>query len=200
MTFPPPVAALSRSERRLFEALVNQQFWCWGHDIRRPEGNLLLAYGFARTRPPAGVLGSSCYRFVEPCFEVILWGWGLLLSGPAGGVFLPRHGFAPRPALAPLDAVCWSPEGLPPLGDPSDVPAFDRWLRMAAEWIAEYESWVLATAGLAYRRGCAADAPRATLCFFPECLPALWRRAGEALAGQAERQAASAANTPMRKR
>ncbi|MCS6801805.1 MAG: hypothetical protein RMM58_01560 [Chloroflexota bacterium] len=173
--------SLTRPERRLLDALVDQQFWCWGQDIRRPEGNLLLAFGFERTRPPAGVLGSSCYRLAGAGREVVLWGWGLLLVGPAGGVFLPRHGFAPRPALAPLAAPCWSPEGLPPLGD-APVPGTGRWFQAAADWIADYEAWVLATVGLAYRRACAAGSPRATFGLFPERLPALWRHVGERIA------------------
>lgn len=181
MTIASSLRPLARTERRLVEALVNQQFWCWGQDIRRPEGNLLLAFGFARTRPPAGVLGSSCYRLRWGEREIVLWGWGLLLAGPAGGVFLPRQGGAPRSALGPLGAPCWSPDGLPPLSEIA-VPGLGQWFHDAAEWIAEYETWVLARAGLGYRRACAAGAPRAIFGLFPERVPALWRCIGERMA------------------
>ena len=30
--------------------LLDQQCWCWGQDIRHPEGNLLLTHGFVRER------------------------------------------------------------------------------------------------------------------------------------------------------
>ena len=30
--------------------LLDQQCWCWGQDIRHPEGNLLLKHGFVRER------------------------------------------------------------------------------------------------------------------------------------------------------
>ena len=30
--------------------LLDQQCWCWGQDIRHPDGNLLLTHGFVRER------------------------------------------------------------------------------------------------------------------------------------------------------
>ncbi|GIW05928.1 MAG: hypothetical protein KatS3mg060_0733 [Dehalococcoidia bacterium] len=181
MTFAASQAFARRTDRRLLETLINQQFWCWGQDIRRPAGNLLLAYGFARTRPPAGVLGSSCYRLTGRAYEVTLWGWGLLITTSAGGIFLPRQGFAPRLVREPLAAPCWSPDGLPPLTDDDD-PALGRWFQTAAVWIADYELWVLQTAGLAYRRACVAGSPRSSFSLFPELVPALWRHAGDRVA------------------
>lgn len=44
-------------------ALFDQQLWCWGQVIRRPEGNLLLAYGMTRQRLPETIKGSSLYRY-----------------------------------------------------------------------------------------------------------------------------------------
>jgi hypothetical protein len=40
---------------------MNARWWCWGQDIRRPEGNLLLASGFERHRPPPDVAGNRRY-------------------------------------------------------------------------------------------------------------------------------------------
>jgi hypothetical protein len=47
--------------RRRGAELLHLQCWLWGCDIRRAEGNLLLAYGFSRQRPPSGAAGSSAY-------------------------------------------------------------------------------------------------------------------------------------------
>src|SRR5689334_2275112 len=79
-------------------ALFHQQMWCWGCDIRRPEGNLLLMYGFERERPPEGVHGSSSYFLHTPTERGIrLWGFGLFFTQQGqGSLFLQRYGFAPR--------------------------------------------------------------------------------------------------------
>ncbi|MCS6839908.1 MAG: hypothetical protein NZ701_03935 [Roseiflexus sp.] len=55
--------------------LLHLQCWLWGCDIRRPEGNLLLEYGFSRQRPPAGATGSSAYlRTADPDTVIVLGG------------------------------------------------------------------------------------------------------------------------------
>ena len=42
---------------------MSQQLWCWGRDIKSPQGNLLMNYGFERHRESGkGSSGSSCYR------------------------------------------------------------------------------------------------------------------------------------------
>ena len=48
--------------RRRGEAVLHQQCWCWGQDIRRVAGNLLLDNGFDKHRPLDGKEGSSAYR------------------------------------------------------------------------------------------------------------------------------------------
>jgi hypothetical protein len=87
--------------------LLSQQLWYWGCDVRRPEGNLLLDHGFARTRPSEGVQGSTIYALEPtPGAQVILWGFGVFFGrGELGGLFLNRFRFEPLlsegAALAP---------------------------------------------------------------------------------------------------
>lgn len=41
--------------------LMHQQCCCWGQNVRRPEGTLLIEYGFQRSSSPEGISGSSRY-------------------------------------------------------------------------------------------------------------------------------------------
>ncbi|GAB4203878.1 MAG: hypothetical protein OHK0022_28460 [Roseiflexaceae bacterium] len=146
--------------RRAGRDLLHQQCWCWGCDIRREGGNLLLEYGFARRRPPAGVQGSSLYTCGCGTDRVAaLWGFGLFYGDPArGGLFLRRFEFTPRwlPALD-LETPPWQPARLA-TRDPAREP--ELWqpavllLAEAAGWVAGYEDWVARTQGHAYRQRC----------------------------------------------
>ena len=63
--------------RKTGTLLLDQQLWCWGQDIRRVDGNALLAYGFTRHRPPEGEHGSPAYEWRgSGRSRVILWGFG----------------------------------------------------------------------------------------------------------------------------
>jgi hypothetical protein len=154
----------SDSIRRRGEALLHQQCWLWGCDIRRPEGNALLAYGFKRQRPPADARGSSAYLLACASDSVVvLWGFGLFYGDPTDGVFLGRYGFAPAPArLRDLARLPWSPAQIAPAAAPARPEAhgdLQTQLVAALRWIAGYESWVLATLGAAYRQHCLAEWP-----------------------------------------
>lgn len=143
-------------------ALFNQQMWCWGQDIRRAEGNLLLEYGFTRRRPPEGVVGSSSYVLqTQEQHIVTLWGFGLLYTHtPSEGIFLKRYSFTPRLALnisSPPDA--WALDQLPALSLPTNRQkrqVIEQLFASLLSWISVYETWVLHTYGLAYRHQCLA--------------------------------------------
>lgn len=145
-------------DRKLGERLLDQQMWCFGCDIRRAAGNLLLAYGFTRQRPPTGCSGSNDYALtLADGVQVRLWGFGCLWAEPAVSVFLRRYEFAPRVPGAPVPAVVWSPACLPPAPRPRQpervrlaVPALVRLLH----WLADYEAWVATTCGAEYRATC----------------------------------------------
>ena len=81
-------------------ALLEQQMWCWGQDIRCPEENLLLRYGFTRVRSPEGISGSSASMLPQDDDHTMtLWGFGLFYAQRSiGGIFircvLPSHLFS----------------------------------------------------------------------------------------------------------
>jgi hypothetical protein len=65
--------------RKVGTALFDQQTWCWGQDIQRPEGNLLVAYGLTRQRSPETIRGSSAYTWSDAGSQKLLSGWLFLL-------------------------------------------------------------------------------------------------------------------------
>jgi len=158
--------------------LLNQQCWCWGCDVRRPEGNLLLAHGFNRERVPPGKLGSSAYTLRLDRAVVVLWGFGLFWGQASlDGLFLPRQGFLPRLLddaepprhvwdLAQLDAAT--------IPDSQATWAHAcRLLGNALQWVAGYEEWVGHTCGFAYRDACVSGWRKQSL---PAAdMPAHWR-------------------------
>jgi hypothetical protein len=140
-------------------ALLNQQCWCWGWDIRRSEGNLLLARGFERKRVPEGEQGSSAYTLrLDDGYTVVLWGFGIFYGGEEFGVFLPRAGFRPALASSTLATACWwrldQVEARRPARDVEAWRGMHRLLAGAMRWIAAYERWVSTTFGPDYRRQC----------------------------------------------
>jgi len=157
--------------------LLNQQCWCWGCDIRRPEGNLLLEYGFTRRRVPPGKLGSSAYTLELGDAAVVLWGFGLFWGQrPFGGVFLPRIGFAPLlmdTAEPPSEAF-----ELRQLSAATTANSGQDWICLctlldrALSWVAGYETWVCNTCGPDYRVACVGAWRKRVL---PAAdMPALW--------------------------
>jgi len=128
--------------------LLNQQCWVWGRDILRPEGNLLIEYGFDKTKPPKGIEGSTQYTFKMASGTIIrLWGFGMFY-GRTRGIHLNRYEFEPRVARITNDL--WRADRLGPM-----VP-LRRYsgLRPILLWIASYEEWVLTRYGRTYRKQC----------------------------------------------
>ena len=112
--------------RKIGTTLLDQQLWCWGQDIRRAEGNALLAYGFTKHRPPEGKHGTTAYEWRSSGrSRVVLWGFGFFYGdGDRGGLFLQRYKFAPKQTAAvDFSLPVWKPEQLPELTQPCDVEA-----------------------------------------------------------------------------
>lgn len=136
---------LPNSLQKRGKVLLNQQCWLWGQDVKRSEGNLLLERGFERLRPPEEVGGATQYTlFLANDLRVRLWGFGIYFGGEHG-VYVNRYEFVPRSAS-------FAPEWQ----TPEKMGSFRRcgeasFLAMAADWIADYESWVLHTAGVTHR-------------------------------------------------
>lgn len=148
--------------RRRGRSLLNQQFWLWGQDIRRQEGNLLIRHGFERVRPPEGVQGSRCYTLrLDENRTMALWGFGLFYGDPSlGGLYLSRFRLSPLLSESGEPPVAvWSPAHFTPFTQPADAQEWARArpsLIAALRWISAYESWILEQMGPAYRYDCLA--------------------------------------------
>lgn len=153
-----PAPFVASGQHRVFERLMHQQFWLWGCDVRRAEGNLLTLQGFAKTRPPAGAhCATSRYRHtVMGTIELTLWGFGLLAQRPGdGALFLPRLSLRPRCAScgAAIDGR-WDPHDFEDFRRPADACDHRRVRLLLADlltWLADYEREVIQEAGLAFR-------------------------------------------------
>lgn len=164
---------------------MHQQCWCWGCDIRRPEGNLLLAYGFQRRRPPEGVHGGSAYTYeLDSMASIRLWGFGLFFRiRGLSALYVNRYEFLPR--LAPSDQLpdsVFLPEQVPATLIPknlTETEVAEGMLSRVMRWVAAYEAWVLDICGLAYRDSCLRgwDQP----CIDPLEAPERWRSLAAAL-------------------
>lgn len=147
--------------RRWTAGLFDQQLWCFGRDIKRADGNILLDLGMCVSRTADAERGSSVYTAaVEPGGNVCLWGFGALYSEPGlGGVFLRRYDFAPR--LTPLESgiAIHDPRGLGPLVNPvstADQLRMRTLLPRLVGWFAKYEHWIAEYFGSEYRNQCLA--------------------------------------------
>jgi hypothetical protein len=134
------------------EQLLDRQIWLWNCDTKHPSGNALVAYGFTASRTPAGTLDTTVYTLALPKVQ------GDRLSE---GTFLRRLGFDPCRA----DAVAEDPTlGMPLRAEHLRAPHMGAELietrtaiAEALLGVAEYEEWVIARFGMAYRRGCLGD-------------------------------------------
>ncbi len=127
--------------------LLDQQMWCWGCDVRRAQGNLLLAYG-AEKRPAPDARFHSAYTFQTDQDAVLnLWGWGIWFAHPQwGSLFVDRSRFrvrySPEVILRPN---AWRARDLPPMtGGHSEIEAgyADNLLAATLNWIGHYERWL----------------------------------------------------------
>ncbi len=184
--------------RRQAARLLAQQFWLFGCDIRRGDGNLLLQFGFEKCRPPAGSrVTASRYTCVYPSGRgIILWGFGMYWRDPGlGGVYLPRTAFDPmiRMSTAIPDAA-WDPGHIDGLVRPVTVCEVDRSRHLLADalaWIRDYEVAVADLVGTSYREHAVATWKRP--CGRAADLPRQWQTVIDALS-------ASPADAPTKRR
>ncbi|MCS6852402.1 MAG: hypothetical protein NZ700_14655 [Gemmataceae bacterium] len=129
--------------------------WCWGRDIERPEGNVLLERGMRRFRSPDPEGGTLYKALLEGDVGIWLWGFGLLCREPStAGVFLRRYDFDPLLVDRLPDQPVHLPADLGPLVRPTPTSwaTVQRLVQRAARWIANYERWVADNLGVAYRQ------------------------------------------------
>lgn len=154
-----------REWHELGEALFEQQMWCWGCDVRRESGNLLLAHGMEKHPAPEPRFHSAYSRELDSGSVLTLWGWGLWIAGSDyGSAFLSRTRFCVRCSQAVnMRPTAWSEASLPPVGAPQDE-AHKRNMRhllsTAFHWIASYERWLIHSIGPEYREHALAAWPQ----------------------------------------
>lgn len=148
-------------------ALLHQQCWLWGCDIRRAEGNLLLAHGFTRQPDPERKRSTQYTLRLKNTGIARLWGSGFYFGDEVEGLFLNRFAFEPRLVRF---AEHWQ--------DPARLKEAPRYLDFqrllhACAWIADYETWTLQQAGNVYRRTCLMSSPSPAQ--EAESIPRQWR-------------------------
>lgn len=130
--------------RKRGEALFEQQMWCWGCDVRREAGNLLLAYGMEKRPAPEPRYHSTYHCPLEVGSTLTLWGWGLWVAiRDYGSVFISRSNFRVRYSDAvELRPAAWCEAQLPPFSPESNRNHSTCLLATAFRWIADYERWL----------------------------------------------------------
>ncbi|MDQ3547605.1 MAG: hypothetical protein M3439_02195, partial [Chloroflexota bacterium] len=114
---------LRRDVRTYASQVLNQQMWCFGYDIRRPAGNLLIEYGFEKHLPPLSLGVSSSYSLTLSNKRAIrLWGFGMFHGEPpAGGLFLGRFSIEPcLTACCDIPDDIWEAAAIPDITTPTD--------------------------------------------------------------------------------
>ena len=156
-----PFCLLTESLSAQGAALMNQQCWVWGKDVRREAGNALMLYGFQRQRPLESVNGATMYtRQTAPGCFLTLWGFGLWYGETGcGGIYINRFKFEPQwlPYAKPRQPL-WSAEQLPLILNPNERAQQQMFclLPNALREIARYERWIAEMFGAEYRSACVA--------------------------------------------
>lgn len=146
---------LSRQQRALLVSLMDQQLWCWGQDIEHRPGNLLLAYGFTRIRPPQGQKACSQYSLVlgdETTLRV--WGYGIAFVTLGESCYFSRAACSPALLKSQLGEAVFSSDDLPPLKYTLNLAEKLRcqgYFATVLREIASYESWLEDRLGAEYR-------------------------------------------------
>jgi len=165
ITSAVPTFRLPKTVEKQGEALLEQQMWCWGCDVRRQEGNLLLAYGCERYPSPDPRFHSAyTYALCADC-TLTLWGWGVWIAREGtGSIFLSRSRF--RVSFTPdvyLYPQAWQADDLPSGKSPRAPTAQTNTHCLLAEamtWIGDYEHWLACNTEPRYREAAIAAWPQ----------------------------------------
>ncbi|PKN81461.1 MAG: hypothetical protein CVU47_06830 [Chloroflexi bacterium HGW-Chloroflexi-9] len=141
---------------------LHQQCWLWGRDLRSPQGNLLVRYGFRRLGPPEAQSGGHRTRYGMTTAEgrhVVVWSGGYALGDDSDVLCFPRLRFQP----VVLEPGVAAPEDVPVILGPPEAsgPApvehlVLRLLAPALDWLAGYEAHVARVAP-GHRAACAVE-------------------------------------------
>ncbi len=142
--------------KKHIKPLLHQQMWLFGRDILCPEGNLLCEYSFTRERSAGR--GGSMYTRRDGAQQIVLWGWGIWFGQvDTGAIFVNRYKARPQfTAVSVLSQTVHREEALPQRTDRvssvTEAQTMQRlWVNLL-DWLADYEAWVLATAGDCWRQ------------------------------------------------
>jgi hypothetical protein len=164
-----PSAVRPLADLRLPRGLVDQQFWCWGQDVRHPAGDALARHGLELSRAPRDALPARRYHARLAGGRVVaLWPFGLFWGVRGlGGLLLPRDDARPRLTPGPdLPDGVWTVQPLLAAPRPRGRAERERTpmlLAGALDWVAGYERWALGALGAARRSRCASAWPRAVM-------------------------------------
>lgn len=187
MNLSPIIFHIPSGIRKQATLLIDQQFWLFGCDVRFPQGNLLIAHGFERCRPPEEWKAATQYQLEMPGGCLRLWGFGFWIKSHQHnqGVLVRRGEFAPR--LCALDGPVWRAESLPCGSLPSSLQEIGYTWQMIHQvfvWFADYESSVIQQCGLGYRQQCLTAWTKQRLGRAEE-LPELWHNLAHQIAQSA---------------
>jgi len=150
---------LSDAWVRRAERLLHDQCWCWGRDVERADGNLLLEFGFRRIRTPEG--RTFAYELDRAGEHVVLAGAGLCYAAAGMGCAALLGRYDVRPRLIPrceVDTAQWAQVGASIFQSAGrrdeESPAGRLVVAGAMRWIVGYEAWVREVAGVDYRAQC----------------------------------------------
>jgi hypothetical protein len=149
----PPYIKLCSHLSSCGEALLDQQMWCWGCDVRRANENLLLAYGCLKRPSPVPHLRSAYMYWLDETCALTLWGWGVWIASESlGSLFISRSRFKVQAiASAYLLPQAWCEADLPLKQEPVTLDHYAPLLATALTWIACYEEWVTTQTKPTYR-------------------------------------------------
>jgi hypothetical protein len=146
----------NRKINRKSKALYNTQMWCLGCDILYPKKNLLVEYGFAKSRPPPPMWGSSSYELLtQDSFSLTLWAFGVVIKHhQVGSLYIKRHEFDLRYSNNLIDTKnCFRPSGLAVIkrSNESNYESILILLQRLCQIFSDYELWLAKTTPPQYR-------------------------------------------------
>jgi hypothetical protein len=167
-----------------FKALCELQMWCFGCDIRRRSGNLLVDYGFTRSKNALKSYGTSHYSREFPCgFAIQLCGFAIIgthrsATNSEPAILMRRFDSTPKllPNLNQLSQPC-TPHDLAHAFTPSGAAEYQDALtlfRKLTQELARYERHIEQVTESGYRSACISSAARRYRTVDSESLSSLW--------------------------
>jgi len=149
---PPLCAAAALRE---LNSLISHQGWLWGKDVRCPEGNRLIAYGFERAPAPDNLVDCvTRYQYAAPDRTILLWSWGYTLFRPewSEAIHVSRGGSGIHGVTrADFETPCWSYDDVKTRWRDLS-PESVRFIPEVLAWPGEFERWVQRLIGAEQRK------------------------------------------------